>query len=102
MTPVNSEYRRYGTSLHLVCIIACVPFLLMSCGRKQVNLSQTQPTSPISNEAAPPTPEPATPTPATPIVKVPVIAITYQTQTTANQFSAPPGMRGGATVGQEV
>jgi hypothetical protein len=102
VTPVNFDHSRYGTSLYLVCIIAWLPFLSMSCGRKQANLSQTQPSLAIPNEAATPTPEPATPTPATPTVKVPVMMIAYQTQTTANQFSAPPGMRGGPTVGEEI
>lgn len=84
--------RLWRPSLWLTFLIP-LAFVLPSCSRKQVDARQAdKPTAQASSESAASTPGP----------KATVMAITYQWQTTANQFVTPPGMRMAPVVGEEI
>src|SRR5262249_2287365 len=82
-----------------------VAVIVMSCGKQAVSGRTESSPVPTSDSAPNPTP-PAAKTPAaevitTPTPKASVMIITYQTQSTPNQFVAPP-MRVGGTRGEEI
>jgi hypothetical protein len=97
--------RWYHHSSFWLTFLIPVAVILTSCG-KQADSGGSESSPVQTSDSAPnPTPRAATPTtdvPTAPTPKASVMIITYQTQSTPNQNTFPPGMRMGATRGEEI
>ncbi len=98
--------RWYHHSSFWLTFLIPIAVIVTSCG-KQADSGRPEP-SPVQTSDSDPNPTPrATATPATDVTttltpKVSVMIITYQTQSTPNQYASPPGMRIAATRGEEI
>ena len=81
-----------------------IAVIVTSCG-KPADSDRTDPSPVQTSDSVPNPTSGAAATPATdgtPTPKASVMIITYQTQTTPNQFASPPGMRLAAVRGEEI